>query len=155
MAELELAALVADLIHREVDDPAELVALLVHVTLARRAERLDHHADELGGQLAARDEHERVRLERQELGSSFLVDKLRDAAGEVALFVDLEPVALRACLHLAVGQELVDLLARERAVGDGDGLDGLIRKDLKAASLEEEETFVAVRSMRRSGLSLP
>ena len=93
--------------------------------------------DRLGGQLAARDEHERVRLERQELGSSFLVDKLRDAAGEVALFVDLEPVALRACLHLAVGQELVDLLARERAVGDGDGLDGLVRKDLKAASLKE------------------
>ena len=126
------------------------------MTLARGAERLDHHADELGGQLAARDEHERVRLERQELGSSFLVDKLRDAAGEVALFVDLEPVALRACLHLAVGQELVDLLARERAVGDGDGLDGLVREGPQSCfPAKREETFVAVRSMRRSGLSLP
>ena len=137
VAELQLAALVADLVHREVDDPAELVALLVHVTLAGGAEGLDHHADELGGQLAARDEHERVGLERQELRGRFLVDKLCNAAGKLALFVHLEPVALRARLHLTVGEELVDLLARERAVRDGDSLDGLVREDFKGAAGKE------------------
>ena len=127
VAELQLAGLVADLVHREVDDPAELIALLVHVPLAGRAERLDHHADGLGRVLARGDDDERVRLQVERLGKLLLHagDELRDAAGQLALFVDLEPVALGAGLHLAVGQELLNLLAGELAVGDVDHLHGL------------------------------
>ena len=42
---------------------------------------------------------------------------LGDAAGQLAVFVHLEPVGLGAGLHLAVAQQLVDLLAGELAVG--------------------------------------
>ena len=63
VAELELTRLVADLIHREVDDPAELIALLVHMAGYVRAEDLDHHANELCSRFARRDEHQRVGLQ--------------------------------------------------------------------------------------------
>ena len=63
VAELELTGLVADLIHREVDDPAELIALLVHMAGHVRAEDLDHHANKLCSRFARRDEHQRVGLQ--------------------------------------------------------------------------------------------
>ena len=63
VAELQLTGLVADLIHREVDDPAELVAFLVHMAGYVRAEDLDHHANKLCSRFARRDEHQRVGLQ--------------------------------------------------------------------------------------------
>ena len=44
VAEFKLAGLLADLVHREIDDPAELVALLIHMAGNRRAEHLSHNA---------------------------------------------------------------------------------------------------------------
>ena len=133
VAELQLAALLADLVHREIDDPAELVALLVHVTLAGGAEGLDGDAHGLGRELARAHDDQRIGLEPQLLGQLGLDggDELADAAGELAVLIDLEPIALRAALHLAVAEQLVDLLARQLAVRDGHGLDRLTAQRLK------------------------
>ena len=60
VAELQLTGFVADLIHREVDDPAELVAFLVHVALDVRAEGLDEHARELRRRSARGDHDEGI-----------------------------------------------------------------------------------------------
>jgi hypothetical protein len=63
--------------------------------------------------------------------------KLGDAAREGAVRLDLKPVGLLARLHLDVGAELVDLLARQLAAGDGDRLDGAARGEgLKFAARE-------------------
>ena len=49
MAEFQLAGFLADLVHGEVHDPAELVALLVHVARAGGAQ---HLAEYTGGLLS-------------------------------------------------------------------------------------------------------
>ena len=101
------------------------------------AERLDHDADGLGGLFACGEYDQHVRLQLELLRDRVLVDELGDAAGDLALLVDLEPVALLAGLHLAVGQQLFNLLARQRAVRDGHGLDGLARERRKFAFCEQ------------------
>ena len=127
VAELQLAGLVADLVHGEVHDPAELVALLVHVALTGRAEGLDEHTGGFGGGGTCGPQPQSVGLQIQGLGQLLLkaCDELGNAAGQLAVFVRLEPVGFGAGLHLAVGQQLVDLLAGELAVGHGDHLHGL------------------------------
>ena len=50
MAELQLAGLLTDLVHREVYDPAELIAVLLHVSVGRCTQHLSEHA---GGLLSS------------------------------------------------------------------------------------------------------
>ena len=143
VAELQLAGFLADLVHGEIDDPAELVALFIHVALARRAEHTTHDACGLLGllTLACGEEHERIRLERQRGFDGFhglfiRIDKLCDAAGNGAGFIDLEPVRLLAGLHLYVCAELIDRLAGKLAVGDRDSFDDVVLKRAEAAVLQ-------------------
>ena len=133
MAEFQLARFVADLIHREFDNPAELVALFVHMTRHVRAEDLDHDADKLRCRLARGDQHQRIGLKTQPRSQLVLaaLHEFCNAAGQLAVFVRLEPVALDARLHLAVGQELFNLLARQVTVGNRNRLDRLALKCLK------------------------
>ena len=49
VAEFQFAGLIADLVHREIDDPAEFVAFLIHMALDVCAEGLDEHAGKLRG----------------------------------------------------------------------------------------------------------
>ena len=49
------------LVHREVDDPAEFIAFFVHVARHICAERLDHDADGLGGLFACGEYDQHVR----------------------------------------------------------------------------------------------
>ena len=51
--------------------------------------------------------------------------ELGNAAGKLAVFVDLEPVGLHACLNLNIRAELVDLLTGKVAAGHDDCLDGV------------------------------
>ena len=91
MAELQLTGLVADLIHREVDDPAELVAFLVHVALDVRAKGLDEHARELRRRSARSDHDEGIGREAETLGQLVLaaLHELGDAAGQLAVLVHI------------------------------------------------------------------
>ncbi len=43
MAELQLAGFLADLVHREIDDPAELIAVLIHMAFAAAPSILSQH----------------------------------------------------------------------------------------------------------------
>ena len=133
VAEFQFSGLVADLVHREVDDPAEFVALLVHMPLNIRAEGLDENAGELRSRSARRNNDQRVGGQAETLDERILaaLHELRDAACKLAVLVHLEPVTLDARLHLAVGQELFDLFPRQMAVRDGHGLDGLALERLK------------------------
>ena len=103
------------------------------MTLAGGAEGLDGDAHSLGCELARAHDDQRIGLEPQLLGQLGLDggDELADAAGELAVLIDLEPIAFRAALHLAVAEQLVDLLARQLAVRDGHGLDRLTAQRLK------------------------
>ena len=139
VAELQLTAFVADLVHGEVHDPAELVALLIHVTGAGGAEGLDEYTGGLGGCCAGRHHHQRIGCQRQnllQLGPQ-ASDELGDTAGQLALLIHLEPVGLAAGLHLAVGQQLLHLLAGQGAVADGHHLYGLALEGLELAGDEQ------------------
>ena len=139
MAELQLAALLADLVHGEVHDPAELVPLLVHVALTGGTEGLDHYAHGLGGGFSGGYHHQSARLQVQGLGKLLPhgCHELADATGQLAALVHLEPVALAAGLHLTIGEQLLDLLAGEGAIGDVHHLHGLAAQGLKVAVFKE------------------
>ena len=47
MAELQLTGLLTDLIHREVYDPAELIAVFLHVSIRRCTQHLSEHTSSL------------------------------------------------------------------------------------------------------------
>ena len=129
MAELKLAGLLADLVHREIDDPAEFVALLIHVAGHCRSEHLAHDAGRfLRLALPARRHADKAAgLEAESLGelSLLVLKEFRNTAGKLTVFVGLEPVGLHAGLHLNVSTELVDLLAGKLTVRDNDGLYGV------------------------------
>ena len=95
----------------------------------RRAEHLSHNACGLLrlALLACRYADKAAGLEAESLGegSLLILKELCNAAGKLAVFVDLEPVGLHACLDLNIGADLVDLLARQVAAGDNDRLDGV------------------------------
>ena len=140
VAELQLAGLLADLIHREVDDPAELIALGIHMALDLRAEQLAQYACGLDGRaVLAGGQRDEAVLRQAELFDDLVLlfgDKLGDAADQLAVFVQTEPVGLAAGEHLGLGAELVDKLAGLVEVRHDDGLDGLPGKRLKAAVLQ-------------------
>ena len=154
VAELQLAGLVTDLVHGEVHDPAKFIALLIHMALAGGAKGLDHHAHALGGALAGSHDHQRVGRQRQHLAKLVLQGrhKLADAAGDLAVLVHLEPVALAAALHFAVGQQLFDLLAGQLALGDVHHLHGLALERLKFAPGEQFGHILAGQVDTKVGL---
>ena len=140
MAELQKPGLLADLVHGEVHDPAELIALLVHVVGAEGAQLGAEHARGLlGGQeLAGGEAHETALLQPQSGHHRVLhgLDKLGDAAHNLAVLVVAEPVGLLAGLHLHVGAQLVDLLAGALEAGDHHRLDGVPLKGAEAAGAQ-------------------
>ena len=145
VAELQLTAFVADLVHGEVHDPAELVALLIHMTGAGGAEGLDEHTCGFGGRCTGGHHHQRIGCQRQhlfQLGPQ-VGDELGDTAGQLTLFVHLEPVGLAAGLHLAVGQELLHLLACQGAVRDIHHFHGLAPQGLELAVFKESADILA------------
>ena len=137
MAELQLAALLADLVHGEVHDPAELILFLVHVVGAECAQLGAQHARGfLGhGQLARRQTHEAAGCQAQGLHHLLLdgLDELGDAAHDLLALVVAEPVGFLPGLYLHVGAQLVDLLAGTLEPGDHHGLDGVSLKGPEAA----------------------
>ena len=162
VAEFQFAGLIADLVHREIDDPAEFVAFLIHMALDVCAEGLDEHAGKLRGRSARRNNDQRVGRQAETLGELLLaaLHKLGDAAGKFAVFIHLEPVALDARLHLAVGQKLFNLLPCQMAVRDRDGLDSLALERLKfrfceqvgeifAGQIDAQIRFVRAVSLQR------
>ena len=91
MTELQLAGLLADLIHREIDDPAELIALGIHMALDLRAEQLAQYACGLDGRaVLAGGQRDEAVLRQAELFDDLVLlfgDKLGDAADQLAVFV--------------------------------------------------------------------
>jgi len=128
VAELQLAALLAYLVHWEVHYPAELVALLVHMVGAGGAQHLAHDAGGLLSGLLAACGHanQAARLQLQSIDNLLLAvgKELGNASRQLAVFVQLEPVGLEACLDFHVGTELVYILTSQGAVADHYGLDG-------------------------------
>ena len=134
VAEFQLARLLADLVHREIDDPAELVALLIKMPLAGRPEGLNHRAD---GLVLRGQNSEGIRREVKHRLGLRPVHELGHAAGDIPCLVGFEPVALAAADHLDVREQLFDLLARQNAARNGDGLDLLILERPELRALEE------------------
>ena len=84
-------------------------------------------------------QHQGARLQVDDLAQLGLHrgDELGDAAGQLAVFVHLEPVGLAAGLDLAVGEQLLHLLAGQGAVADGHHLYGLALEGLELAGDEQ------------------
>ena len=144
MAELQLAALLPNFVHGEVHNPAELIALFVHVAFALGAGHLHHDAGGLPhlGLGASAQQHQGVVFQSQLCLDLFhqgrvSVDKLGDAAHNLTLLVHPEPIGLLASLDLHVGAELVDVLAGQLAIGHRHSLDQIPLKGTEAAVLEQ------------------
>ena len=141
MAEFKLAALLADFVHREIDDPEKLILLLVHVVRAETAQLDAEHARSLlrRGLLAGGQTHEAVGGQGKTGDDLILdgLDELGNAAHDLAVLVHAEPVGLLPCLDLDVGAELVDLLSRRVEVGDDHGLDHGVFKRSEADAAEQ------------------
>ena len=95
----------------------------------RVAEHLAH--DACGflscGLFARRNADKAAGLEREGIDNSVfpVLKELRNAACKLALFIDLEPVGLRAGLNLNIGAELIYLLARQLVAAYDDSFDGI------------------------------
>ena len=144
MAELQLAAFLPNLVEGEVHDPAEFIALGVHVALALGAGHLHHDAGGLPhlGAGPGAQQHQGVVFQ----GEAFLhlgrqsrvgVEELGDAAHNLALVVHPEPVGLLPRLDLHVGAELVNGLAGQLAARHRHGLDEVPLEGAKAAALQQ------------------
>ena len=72
--------------------------------------------------------------------------------GYLAVAGGFEPVALAAGLHLAVGEELFDLLAGEGAVGDVHHLHGLSPESLKLTVFKQSGDILAGEVNAQVGL---
>ena len=138
MAEFQLAGLLANLIHGEVHNPAELIPLLVNVAGAEGPQLAAQDASGLlGGQLCPGAEaHKAAGSEPKGLHHLVLdgLDKLGDAAHNLTVLVISEPVGLVARLDLHLIAQPVDLLPGAGEAGHHNGLDGLMRKGREAAA---------------------
>ena len=145
MAEFQFTAFIANLVHGEIHNPAELIALLVHVSRHSRAKGLNQHACGFGGTFTGRNHNQRIRLQVQHLFQlcPHAVDKLGNAASQFALFVHLEPVCLAAGLHLAIGKQLFHLLAGQRAIRNIHHLHSLALQRLKLAVFKQSRDIFA------------
>ena len=141
MAELQLAGFLADLVHGEVHNPAEGVLLLVHVTGDGGAQSLYQRAGGLLGsaQLAGGQGHEVVGLQTQGRDHRLLdgLDKLGDAAHNLTVLVQAEPVGLAAGDHLHIRQGLVDELPGLVEIADHHGLHHVALEGAEAAGAQQ------------------
>ncbi|CUO49674.1 Uncharacterised protein [Flavonifractor plautii] len=99
----------------------------------------EHAGGLLGGQeLAGGEAHEAALFQPQSGHHRVLhgLDKLGDAAHNLAVLVVAEPVGLFAGLDLHVGAQLVDLLAGALEAGDHHRLDGVPLKGAEAAGAQ-------------------
>ncbi len=159
MAEFKLSGLLPDLIHGEIHYPAKLVAFLIHMPGHNSAQHFAHNAGSLDGDvLLARGHADKAAgLEIQPFGELIrsVGKELRNAAGERAVLVHLEPEGLAGGLYLDICAELVDILARHVAVGDDDGLDcvalgkgGKIRPAAEVCDILDHKVNTQIRLIR-------
>ena len=140
MAEFQFAGFIANLIHGEVHDPAEGVLLLVHVAGNGCAQRLDQHTGGLlrRAQRTGRERHEVVGLQVQS-GNHLLLDRLDElgnAADDLTVFVQTEPVRLAAGDDLHIGQRFVNEFPGLVEIADHHGLDLIALKGAEAAAAQ-------------------
>ena len=112
MTELQFSGLLADLIHREIYDPAEFVAILFHVLLARSAKQSAEYAcGLLRCQLLACGQTDKVtRLQSEGSNDCLLalLQELGNTSHKFAVLVQFEPVCLVGRLHFHLGTDSVD-----------------------------------------------
>ena len=141
MAEFELAAFLPDLIHREINDPAELIFLPVHMIRAQGAQLLHKHAGGfLGrGEFAGAETDQRVLRQIQLRNHPVLpvLQEFGNAAHDFALLVHPEPVDLVPSDNLYIGTKLVDLLPGAGEIRHLHGLHPLPFKGAEAAAAQE------------------
>ena len=157
VAEFELAALLADLIHGEVDDPAEAV----NVLFKEIEPRAEHGAEDARalldeGELVLRDKSdERAVFKSEPLFEGFdaLRNEFCDAARRRAVLVQLEPehgAALRLDFELFGG--LVDPLAGDGNAVDGDGFDFLAFEGGESAAFRKVGDVLDDKGIAKVGL---
>ena len=127
VAELELAALLADFIHREVHDPAEGILLLVHVAGNCCSERLDENTCRLlgSGLLTGSNTDKITGLQAKRLHKLVLQRrcKLGNTADKLTVLIHTEPVRLASRLDLYIRKRLVNKLTGSFKAGNHNGLD--------------------------------
>ena len=112
MAELQLAGLLADFVHREVYDPAELIAVGLHMAFSQSADVAAENACcFLSGLFLACTYADKIAGFQAQCFFdclSMFLKELGDAAGQSAVFVYFEPVSFVSGLNFHVSAELVD-----------------------------------------------
>ena len=141
MAEFQLSGLLADLVHWEIHDPAELISLCVHMARHKSAGHLKHDAcGFLRFALFPRgDEDQCVVLQRKSFPQlRFLPgEEFGDAPGHSAVLVHAQPIGFASGLDLHICAELVNLLTGERAACHRHGFDRPTFEGFEAQPLRE------------------
>ena len=156
MAEFQLSAFLADFVHGEVHNPAEFVALPVHMLGAQLAQQAAEHAGGfLRGQVfPAAQGYKGIGFQLQPVDHRLLLllEELGNTAGDFPLLIHLEPIRFIAGNHFRVGAELINLLARCGKAAHRHRLDPLAGKGAKAAVLQQLRDILAGQVNAQVGL---
>ena len=138
MTEFQFPGFLSDLVHREVHDPAELIAILLHMLLAGSAQQLSQNACRLLSlQLLSCRQADKITVLQSQSGNDSLLavlQELGNTADKFAVLIQPEPERLMCCLYLHLCTDRVDLLA-----GSGESVDN---NCLHGLSLEGTEATV-------------
>ena len=139
MTEFQFAGLFTDLIHREIHNPAELVAILLHMFLAGCTQQLSvYTCCLLRFQLLACGKPYKVTvLKAESLDDFFLaiLQELGDTAYELSVLVYTEPESLACGLYFYLCADSIDLLTGSGEAIHHDSLYRLTFESSKATAL--------------------
>ena len=137
MTEFQFAGFLPELVHGEIYNPAEGIPLLVHMPRNCRAQGFYQHPGRLlrRAQFPGGQRHKIIRLQVQggNHGVLYRLDKLRNAAHNLALFIQPEPVGLPAGNNFHFRQGLVDKLPGLMEIGNHHGFHRIAFKGSETA----------------------
>ena len=141
MAELQLSALLANLVHWEIHNPAKFVSFLVHVVRAQGTQLIAQYASGFlcGTLFPCGETNKAIRLQAEGFHDSVFIigQEFTDSSGEFTLFIEAEPVGFFSRLDLHVCAELINLLSGSGEVAHHDCLDYISLEGAEAAVLDQ------------------
>ncbi len=141
MAEFQFSGFLSDFVHREVDNPAERILLLIHVTGDCGSECFDENTGCLLGKcLLTCGNSDEITGGKAKLLLYHVCErryKLGDTSDKRSVLIDAEPVRLAAGLHFHIRKKPVDHLPAALEAGYNDCLDNISLKRAKTAAAED------------------
>lgn len=157
VAEFERAALFADLIHGEIDDPAETE----HVFFEQIKPRAEHRSQNARALLGKRkfvfgdERNERIVLQAERIAerAELFGKEFGNPAHGRAVFVEAEPISRAAFgFDFEIFDKFIDPFTRLRKVVDGDRLYGFAFDGGESAAVEQVRNVLHEQGVSKVGL---